>query len=192
MSPALPANQTSVLWRPELDTGAVVLAPSPETLPAPLPAEPFVQAGAWFQPHSDTNDLVIRLANGEALHLVPPTPLAQGDITVAVIPLTIDGFGRVEALLRLLASLHGRAIPPDTRMTRQQITRARRMLQAVDASLSGASRREIAEAIFRLGRLSRDEWQSAPERFAVMDLIHDGLAMVAGGYRKLLRHRRKR
>lgn len=76
-------------------------------------------------------------------------------------------------------------------MTRQQVGRARRMLQAVDGFLSGASQREIAEAVFHRIRKGRAEWQAASERFAVMDLIKDGLAMIGGGYRKLLRHRRK-
>ncbi|WP_413993302.1 DUF2285 domain-containing protein [Labrys okinawensis] len=94
-------------------------------------------------------------------------------------------------MLRLLTSLYGRAVPPDTRMTAQQRRRARRMLQAVDGLRNGASQMDIAVVIFRLARPTRDEWQVAPERFAVMDLIRDGNAMIAGGYRALLRHRWK-
>ncbi|RWX04949.1 DUF2285 domain-containing protein [Rhizobium leguminosarum] len=111
---------------------------------------------------------------------------------VAVIPLDLEGFDRLEAVTRLLASLHGRNIPPDTRLTRQQRLRARRMLQAVDGHRDGATHLEIARVLFNLERTRRDEWQSAPERYATMDLIKAGLAMVAGGYRKLLRHRRRK
>jgi hypothetical protein len=46
--------------------------------------------------------------------------------------------------------------------------------------------------VFRLSRLSRDEWQSAPERFAVMALLRDARNMVEGGYRALLRSRSMR
>ena len=109
----------------------------------------------------------------------------------AVIPLDRSGFGRVEALLRLLASLHGRAIPTDSRITRQQRLRTKRMLRALDGRRTGASQKSIASAIFQLAPMSRDEWQSAPARFATRSLLRDGLAMVAGGYRKLLRHQHR-
>ena len=109
----------------------------------------------------------------------------------AVIPLDRSGFGRVEAVLRLLASLYDRAIPADRRITRQQRLRTKRMLRALDARRTGASQKSIASAIFQLGPMSRDEWQSAPARFATRALIRDGLVMVAGGYRKLLRHQHR-
>ncbi|WP_082143625.1 DUF2285 domain-containing protein [Nitratireductor soli] len=110
---------------------------------------------------------------------------------VALVPLGLDGFDRVEAILRLLSSLHGRKPPPDTRLTGQQRARARRMLQAFDGRRDGATQQEIAEVIFRTGKLTRDEWQAASERHAIMSLLASARAMIAGGYRKLLRHRRR-
>ena len=109
----------------------------------------------------------------------------------AVVPLDLEGFDRLEAIYRLLAALHGRAIPPDTRLTRQQRARLRRMLQAFDGSRDGATQQEIAQIIFRLDRLSRDEWQASCARQAIKSLLRDARAMIAGGYRKLLRHRRR-
>lgn len=97
----------------------------------------------------------------------------------------------MEAVARLLASLHGRVVPPDTRLTRQQLARARRMLQATDGAQAGATQQQIARVIFRTGKLTRDEWQAASARHAVMGLLRDARAMIAGGYRKLLRHRRR-
>nr|WP_244595541.1 DUF2285 domain-containing protein [Bosea lathyri] len=90
-----------------------------------------------------------------------------------------------------MASLHGRVVPPDTRLTRQQLARARRMLRAADGARDGATQQDIAEAIFRTGKLTRDEWQAASTRHAVMGLLRGAHAMIAGGYRKLLRHRRR-
>ena len=49
---------------------------------------------------------------------------------VAIVPLDQDGFARLDAIYRLLAQLHGRAIPTDKRLTRQKRLRAKRMLQA--------------------------------------------------------------
>lgn len=109
------------------------------------------------------------------------------DALVAIVPLDQDGFARLDAVFRLLAQLHGRVLPDDKRLTRQKRLRAKRMLQAFDGRAVGASQREIAEVVFRLSRVSRDEWQSAPERFAVMALLRDGRKMVDGGYRALLR-----
>jgi len=109
----------------------------------------------------------------------------------AIVPLGSDGFDRVEAIYRLLASLHGRSIPPDTRLTRQQRRRFRSMLQAFDARRSGATLFEIAQVLFRVAPMNRDEWQVSSHRYAVMSLLRDAKALVAGGYRKLLRHRRR-
>lgn len=179
-----------MFWLAEEDTGSVILTPAPA----------FVAADSSpLSPPERSADLPIEhglhllhdLRNGQRLHVAFPANGSADQPLVAVIPLGIEGFDRMEAVARLLASLHGRTIPPDTRLTRQQLARARRMLQAVDGHRAGASQREIAKVIFRLKPIQRDDWQNAPERYATMDLIKDGLAMIAGGYRKLLRHRRR-
>lgn len=180
-----------MFWLPEEDTGSVILTAAPASIAAdstPLP-QPGQSAG---QPTEHGPHILHDLSNGQRLHLALAADRSVGQPLVAVIPLGIEGFDRMEAVARLLASLHGRAIPPDTRLTRQQLARARRMLQAVDGHHAGASHREIAKVIFRLKPIRRDDWQNAPERYATMDMIKDGLAMIAGGYRKLLRHRRRR
>jgi hypothetical protein len=110
----------------------------------------------------------------------------------AIVPLDLEGFDRLEAIYRLLASLHGRTIPPDTRLTRQQRTRLRRMLQAFDGRRAGATQQEIAQIIFNIERLGRDEWQASWARQAIKSLLRDARAMIAGGYRKLLRHRHRK
>ncbi|OYX71165.1 MAG: hypothetical protein B7Y95_13770 [Rhizobiales bacterium 32-66-11] len=168
----------------------MILTPAPVSIAADsthisLPGRPL------DLPTEQSLHILHDLSNGQRLHLAFPVDGSPGRPLVAVIPLGIEGFDRMEAVARLLASLHGRAIPPDTRLTRQQLARARRMLQAVDGHRAGASQREIAKVIFRLKSVRRDDWQSAPERYATTDLIKDGLAMIAGGYRKLLRHRRR-
>lgn len=126
------------------------------------------------------------LGNGQHLQIIHDgvAPAA------ALVPLGIEGLDRLEAIHRFLAALHGRAIPPDTRLTRQQRARLRRMLQAFDGYRAGATRQEIAQVIFRIGPISRDEWQTSSVRYAVKTLIKDARAMIAGGYLKLLRHRR--
>ena len=130
---------------------------------------------------------MVSLGNGERIQLLTT---GSGPVA-AVVPLDIEGFDRLEAVHRLLAAIHGRVVPPDTRLTLQQRARAQRMLQAFDGSRDGATQQDIAQVIFRTGHVNRDEWQASSARHAVMSLLRDARALIAGGYRKLLRHRRQ-
>ena len=65
------------------------------------------------------------------------------------------------------------------------------MLQAVDGRMNGATYREIAGVIYGVSRVASDPWKSSALRDATMDLVKDAFAMIAGGYRVLLRHRRR-
>jgi hypothetical protein len=117
---------------------------------------------------------------------VPPDlPLA------ALVPLDGDGFDRMAAIDRLLRALLGMAVPRDGRLTSQQKRRQRHMLQATDGRLNGATYREIAGVIFGVDRVASDPWKTSALRDATTALVRDGLAMIAGGYRTLLRHRRR-
>lgn len=64
-------------------------------------------------------------------------------------------------------------------------------MRAFDGRRMGATQREIAEVLFRIGSLDRDTWQASSARYAVMSLLREARAMIAGGYRRLLRHRHR-
>lgn len=131
-----------------------------------------------------------RLPDGTYLHLV--APLKHHGRLVATVPLGPEGLDRIEAIQRLLADQHRRrSIPRDTRLTAQQKARLRRVLQASDAAFDGATQKQIAEVLFRTRHLDRDEWQVSSARFAVSSLLREGRDLIAGGYRKLLRHQRR-
>jgi len=140
--------------------------------------------------HEGGADLRLGLGNGQYLQIADDT-VGMPESAVAVIPLGLEGFDRIEAVYRFLSALHGRAIPPDTRLTRQQRARQRRMLRAFDGYRAGATQQEIAEIIFHIDHLDRDDWQASSTRHAIKALLRDARAMIAGGYRKLLRHRRQ-
>nr|WP_269149848.1 DUF2285 domain-containing protein [Xanthobacter oligotrophicus] len=106
-------------------------------------------------------------------------------------PFDDDLPGRIEALNRLWHAHRGRRVPPDTRMTRQQRARLRRMLQACDGRNRGASYRDIAEAIFGTERVAADPWKTSPLRDRVIGLVEGGTGLIAGGYLRLFRHRRR-
>ncbi|WP_307273560.1 DUF2285 domain-containing protein [Labrys wisconsinensis] len=108
-----------------------------------------------------------------------------------LIPLGDDTLGHIEAATRFWQSLRGRPSVKDTRITKQQRRRLRLMLQATDGREHGASYREIAQAIFGDTRVSADPWKTSPLRDAVIGLVESAAIMIGGGYRQLLRHRRR-
>jgi len=190
VNPLVPPPDAQVFWLPEDDTSAIALVEPPAVLSANADPQPI--AGAAIAVNGD-GDASLRydLGSGQHLQLVRPAG-ASPDVTLgAFVPLGIEGFDRLEAIGRLLAALHGRAVPQDTRMTRQQRARSRRMLQAFDGHRAGATQQEIAQAVFRIDPLERDDWQASSARHAIKSLLRDARAMIAGGYRALLRHRRQ-
>ncbi|MCU7429310.1 MULTISPECIES: DUF2285 domain-containing protein [Paracoccus] len=58
--------------------------------------------------------------------------------------------------------------------------------------LSGASYREIAGAIYGADRVRAEAWKTSALRDAVMGFVRDARAMIGGGYRRLLRRRRRK
>jgi hypothetical protein len=109
----------------------------------------------------------------------------------ALIPLDNNTLGRIEALTRFYSAQMARAIPPDTRLTIQQRRRLRFMIQAIDGRINAATYREIANAIYGASRIADMPWKTSPLRDSAIALVRDGIAMVGGGYKQLLRHRRR-
>ncbi|UXN75511.1 DUF2285 domain-containing protein [Devosia sp. A8/3-2] len=91
-----------------------------------------------------------------------------------------------------MRALQRRTVPADRRLTQQQKRRHRHMLRATDGHLNGASCRQIADVIYGIERIRAEHWKTSALRDSVIALVEGGLAMIAGGYRQLLRHRRQR
>lgn len=180
-----------VFWLPKEDTGAIALAETPAFLSASAEPQPTIEASATVTADGETY-LLCNLGGGQQIQLVHAADGSPDRPLGAFVPLGLDGFDRLEAIGRLLAGLHGRTIPLDARLTLQQRARSQRMLQAFDGYRAGATQQEIAQVIFRLGPLDRHGWQASPERHVIKSLLRDARAMIAGGYRMLLRHSRNR
>lgn len=175
-NPSLPATRQTLHWSPRINPDVTVLSELPDhllsTSTAPL-AAPADRPDHVAQPH-------LLLPGVE-----PGAPIA------ALIPFDEYLPGRIEALNRLWHAHRGKPVPPDTRMTRQQRGRLRLMLQACDGRNRGASYRAIAEAIFGTERVAADPWKTSPLRDRVIGLVEGGTGLIAGGYLRLFRHRRR-
>lgn len=127
-------------------------------------------------------------ANGWQIALVHGTdstrPLA------AIVPLDAKAPERLSSVDRFIRAFKGRSVR-DPRLTSSQRTRLGRMLRALDGRIEGASHFEIAHVLFGSRFVIAAEWQESPFRYATLRLIRDGHKMTDGGYRQLLRFRRR-
>lgn len=178
-----------MFWLPHADTSTVVLAAAPPIFSLDRDVRAAFDIAQSIEQGGETL-LLYELSKNQHLQLILPAGHSPAVPLVAMVPIGLEGFDRVESIYRLLASLYSRAVPPDTRLTRQKRRRMRHMLQAFDGFRDGATQQEIARIIFRLPRMKRDDWQISSVRHTVMALLRDAHAMAAGGYRTLLRHRR--
>lgn len=187
--PKLNATETTVFWAPEADPGTVILTALPPIPGLQSAAPPDLDRDAA---HSSPDGLSIIHGHGAgAMRLLLTGDVAPDDPVAALVPLGADGLDRIEAVTRLWRTFNNRPVPPDSRLTAQQRRRLRDMLQAVDGRMDGASYREIADTIYGASRVAESPWKTSALRDSTIDLVKDGLALIAGGYRKLLRHRRR-
>ncbi len=98
---------------------------------------------------------------------------------------------RLTAVERLWHAMFRKRVPPDPRMTAQRRQRARQMLRAVDARHAGAIYRIIAEHLFPQHKIDAASWVGDPIREITIRLARDGMKLVRGGYRTLLRRPRR-
>ncbi len=174
--PSLPATRQPVHWSPRINPAVTVLTELPDHLLST--GQACHAAPADIPDHAAPPHLLLP-------GVEPGTPIA------ALIPFDDDLPGRIDALNRLWQAHLGKRVPPDTRMTHQQRGRLRLMLQACDGRNRGASYRAIAEAIFGTERVAADPWKTSPLRDRVIGLVEGGTGLIAGGYLRLFRHRRR-
>src|SRR6185437_7929240 len=122
--------------------------------------------------------------------------LKDADPPLAVLlPLDELFESRAAAALRLWRGLTGR--DPGHNPAALSAPRRNRLilaLRALDGRLEAASYREIAGALFGIGRLPERGWKSHDLRDRTIRLVRLGIDMMQGGYRLLLLHpyRRRR
>jgi hypothetical protein len=185
--PSRTAREQTVFWSPKVDTHVLILTPIPALLDASSPSEIDIT----FMRENSIGHHAVHVTEALTSHLIL-LPGTQPDAPLAVlIPLDDSSPDRIEALTRLWQSLQRRTAIPDTRITAQRRRRLRLMIQAIDGRNNGASYRQIANVIYGETRVADHPWKTSALRDSTIGLVKDGLALVAGGYRQLLRHRRR-
>ena len=96
---------------------------------------------------------------------------------------------RIAAALRLWRALNGRRPGPNpAALSEARRNRLILALRALDGRLDGATHRQIAAALFGAQAVPERDWISHELRDRTARLVRLGIAMMNGGYRRLLLH----
>lgn len=119
-------------------------------------------------------------------------PPAVGANYVAELPFDGDFNARAYAARRLWRAMRGRRPGPFFHeLSKQRRERLSAAIRARDAHAAGNSYRAIAELLFGKARIPDRAWKTHDLRNRTIRLVQGGLALMRGGYRELLRPRRK-
>jgi len=178
--------QQQVTWSPSSDPAVVLLSQRPNFLPTTSNALADRFAVERDGPEGAYSGLP---EHDLQILFLPDTSPSDG--LAAVIPIDDDILDRIDALSRLARAWLGRPPLRDTRMTTDRRRRFRLRLRAADGRMNGATYREIAIAIYGAARVDPEPWKTSPLRDAAIAFVEGGLALIDGGYLRLLRHRRR-
>lgn len=182
-----------VVWCPELTAVTVILDAAPEGFATAAPVDPRA-LGALLADLAGIEGRHVIVADAAGEHRLWLREATPGRPLAAIIPLDKDFLTRIVSLLRFHRRLLGRVAGPLPRgwpLTAYRLARLDLMLRALDLRDGGATYREIAIALGRdeANRLSASDWKMSSARSFVVRLVRDGIAMMNGDYRKLLRIR---
>ncbi|WP_431015452.1 DUF2285 domain-containing protein [Bradyrhizobium pachyrhizi] len=119
-------------------------------------------------------------------------PPLVGASYAAELPFDGNFDARAYAARRLWRAMNGRAPGPAFhKLSKQRRERLSAAIRALDARRAGSSYRTVAEALFGKKRIPERAWKTHDLRNRTVRLVKGGLALVRGGYRKLLRPGRR-
>jgi hypothetical protein len=163
---------------------------APTTLTASLDLTGL--SGDQLRAASDGWHVVLTLGGATHRLWLPAKPVKRVHYCVKL-PLDQDFQARAHAAERLWRAMNNRPLGPGLdRVTVQQRARLGMALRALDGHLEGASYRTIAEVLFGPTRIPERGWKTHDLRGRTIRLVQLGLRMMRGGYRDLLRPRRRR
>lgn len=154
--------------------------------------DPRVLSAGDLRQASDGWHAVLNFRGAEHRLWLKARPIADADY-LAELPFDAAFEVRAHAARRLWRALNGRSPgPPIHVLTAQQRHRLALALRALDAQMSGASYRAIAEVLFGVDRISERAWKTHDLRSRTIRLVQHGLGLMRGGYRQLLQYTRIR
>lgn len=182
-----------MIWRPELTAITVILDAAPKGYGTAAAVNPL-ELGALLVDQTGVEGRHVVVADRDGDHWLWLRDPAPGQPLAAIIPLDKDFTTRVTSLVRFHRRLFGHASGPPPRgwtLSPYRQARLAMILRALDLRLSGATYRQIAEALGREddAKLAATEWKMSAARSFVIRLVRDGIALMNGDYRKLLRIR---
>jgi hypothetical protein len=119
----------------------------------------------------------------------PPT---IGTNYVTELPFDGDFDARAYAARRLWRAMNGRAPGASFHeLSKQRRERLSAAIRALDARNSGGTYRSIAEVLFGKKHIPDRAWKTHDLRNRTIRLVQSGLALMRGGYRGLLRPKRR-
>ncbi len=185
--PNLSALDQPVFWTPHVDPAVIVLCVRPADDPTDAITSDRLARYVVSEPDRTFVRLCIRGERFDA----DLSGLAAGGSVGALVLLDALTDDRVCALSRFWAALAGRTVPADGRLTAQRRKRARDMLRVIDGRAAGSTYRTVGEGMFPHHDLDAASWVGSAIRETTIRLARDGLQLVRGGYRSLLRHPRR-
>lgn len=179
------------LWRPEHSPAVVVIAQATEDFPSAHAID--LDALFPFARSIETDDgRYVLIDDPEGCHRIRIPGGLQKHGVMVLLPLDEDFGARLHSLQRLQRRLAGkRAGPPLCSLQLSPSQRARLVLQlrALDGEQGGASRREIAAVLLdsQAQHIPAIEWKNAALRKRINRIVASSVALMNGGYLKLLR-----
>ena len=185
------ASHEPALWLPEITPATLILGPAPEGFDSNILIDPVLSKGLSTDRQYGADRYII-LTDPQGDHTIWLRGADAERRPSIILPLDAAFDLRAAMMWRFYRRLRGRPAGPLPRIL--QLTPLRRvrlilLLHALDFRLAGAGLRDIAAALIdaRDATLPAIEWKSSAARRKATRLVKDSLALMNGGYRKLLR-----
>ncbi|MGY3451968.1 hypothetical protein ACVILH_004310 [Bradyrhizobium sp. USDA 4353] len=177
-----PERLSTVLALVEIGTRVPVVAPIVK-LPSFAPDQLRRATDGWH--------VVVQIGASQHRVWVRRRPLSSVSYAV-MLPYDRDFKMRNEAAERLWRALRAQPLgPASDGLTEQRRRRLVLILRALDGWQQGHRHRTIAEVLFGAARIPARAWKTSEVRSQTRRLVEDGLSLIRGGYRQLLRPPRK-
>ncbi|QDW39853.1 DUF2285 domain-containing protein [Bradyrhizobium sp. KBS0727] len=180
-----------IFWAPEVLPTVVPVAATTSRLKGDTPQPLLDLAAGRVRRASDGWHAILRVGGVEHRVWLKEPP-AIGTNYVAELPFDSDFDARAYAARRLWRAINGRPPGPAFhQLSKQRRERLSAAIRALDARGAGSTYRAIAEVYFGKKRIPYRAWKTHDLRNRTIRLVQGGLALMRGGYRDLLRPKRR-